>query len=126
MEERNATKTTLIMIVAFIFSSGCVTSSNTLKRTLKGKWCVYTEKVNYPKIELGPKYRIVLMSRADTVYTYKYHLKKDKLGIILSLKDTVYHEILKLTKDSLILETFLENKEIQRYFRCETVETSFK
>jgi hypothetical protein len=110
--------------MAFTLLHSCITSSGRIKKTIKGKWCVYTDKVNYPKIEFGPKYRLTLMSSADTIYSHKYHLKKNKVGIILSLSDTVYHEILKLTKDSLTLKSLLENKEVQKYFRCEMVESS--
>jgi hypothetical protein len=63
------------------------------------------------------------MSRADTVYGCKYYVKNDRLAIVL-WPDTVYQRILKLTKDSLILDGLLENKEVQRYFRCELVERS--
>jgi hypothetical protein len=109
--------------VSFMFMSSCIGTSSNLRKRIKGEWCLYTQQVNYPKIVFSLHNGVILMSAADTVYSYKYHLKKNTLGIIVSLKDTVYHRILKKTKDSLILGSFLENQEIQRYFRCEMVES---
>src|SRR5688572_19009164 len=106
-----------ILILFALFFNSCITSSKSTVKLLRGEWCTYTNKINYPKIQLGANYRATLMSRADTIYGYRYYVKDNRLAIVIR-PDTVYQQILKLTRDSLVLDGLLENKELQRYFRC--------
>jgi hypothetical protein len=82
-----------------------------------GKWRLNKIQVNYPGIELSPDSIIIMRSRADTIYTHKYYIKDSSLNIIMPNNEIIANRMKKLTIDSLILETLLENKEEQVYIR---------
>ena len=54
----------------------------------------------------------------DTSYIYGYNIEDNDLIILKYDTPKIRNKILKLTKDSLILETLLENKTKQVYYRC--------
>lgn len=84
---------------------------------IKGNWCLNKKQLNYPKLRFDDKSTLTLSSIGDTIYRYKYSMQ----GAFLSIqKDgkTIKNKILKLNKDSLILEGLLEYATIQKYSRC--------
>ncbi len=84
---------------------------------IKGDWCLNKKHINYPKLRFDHNGKLILSSTGDTIYRCNYAI----LGAFLSIqKDekTVRNKILKLDKDSLVLDGLLENIAIQRYGRC--------
>ncbi len=84
---------------------------------IKGNWCLNKKQLNYPKLRFDDKSTLTLSSIGDTIYRYNYLIQ----GAFLSIqKDgkTIKNKILKLNRDSLILEGLLEHTTIQKYSRC--------
>jgi ribosomal protein L33 len=87
--------------------------------TVLGVWCLRGDQLNYPTLKFNSKNMIELGSKMDTVYTYIYNIRGDYLEIKKYNEKINKNHILKLTKDSLILDGLLENTVPQIYYRCE-------
>jgi hypothetical protein len=82
-----------------------------------GKWLLVVNQVNYPSLIFKNDSTAIFNSMGDTIYRYKYHIEKTELILKdINGKETK-DKILKLDKDSLIFETLIEHKIIQRYTR---------
>jgi hypothetical protein len=103
-----------------ILFASCGTVKNIHKNTdIFGTWClVATNEINYPTITFKENSFATLGSKMDTVYGHKYYLKGDKLYFVLADAKVSRNKIIKLTGDSLILETLLSNNQKQSYYRC--------
>lgn len=97
----------------------CSYSFNNLNSTdyIIGEWCLNVHQINYPSIQFTKDKTLLLKSLGDTIYRYQYYIKDHSLFIRKGNKTTKIR-IMKLTKDSLILNCLLENKSIQKYSRC--------
>jgi hypothetical protein len=108
-------KRSLFILVVVLGCFSCREFPN--QEIIYGRWRLNKIQVNYPGIELSSDSIIIMRSRADTIYSHKYYIKDSNLNIIMPDNEVVANKIKKLTIDSLILETLLENKEEQIYIR---------
>lgn len=110
------------LIFIIIFLTSCNASKKfSIKEdnvNIIGRWCLTANQINYPSIIFKEDSTCILNSLADTIYIFKYYLKDKDLYIIRNNNDVVINRVLKFTKDSLILESLLENKNIQTYYSC--------
>ncbi len=72
----------------------------------------------YHTIYVQDSTHLVIENHIDTLFFYDYALRRDTLFIYKKYGQLVsYHPILRLTKDSLIFDGFLDKPAIQRYSR---------
>jgi hypothetical protein len=115
----------LLIILAIFFSTfiSYEISAQTIdKSKLTGTWYLSENKINYPSLTFHKHYA-VLTSRGDTVYNYKYFLQGNDLVLVDMFDKKFKNAIVALDADSLIFETLLENKEVQRYYRNKNTST---
>lgn len=85
---------------------------------IEGKWVLLNQTIyNYPAIKFNNNSGATFGSRSDTIFFFQYTLRKNDL-LLKDIKGVQTHnEILKLTNDSLIFKTLLEQKDRQIYVR---------
>lgn len=110
----------VIVIILFLFLNSCgVSKKNNPKLVIVGKWCLVDKKsINYPTITFDNEGIAIFTSKMDTVYSYKYFIKNDELNLIQPSRKVNVDKIIKISKDSLVLKSLLENKKEQIYYRC--------
>jgi len=84
---------------------------------IEGSWKLTEEyQTNYPRITFT-KGGAVFNSLADTIYGFSCTIKSKNLILFDGINPKTHNKIIKLTQDSLIFETLLENLTPQRYIR---------
>ena len=110
-----------LLLFYILLLLSCNSSKNIIgKRLIEGKWVWLSPRntMNYPGLEFRKGGYATFESFGDTVYTFKYHFKKNDLQIVNINGDKIYHnKILKLTSDSLIFENLIELEGKQIYYK---------
>ena len=109
---------TAIFTLMLFFSFAFTKIEQKQSTSIVGTWCLTTNGINYPTITFGNDSLATLGSKMDTVYSYKYYMKNGKLCLILPNAMVNKINIVKLTKDTLILGGLIENTTKQIYYRC--------
>lgn len=111
-------KNVIIILVALFCS--CTTSKNTASSNNKilGRWCSKSYPTNYLYLTFRQNGYVTFDCKIDTVFGLKYTLNKNQLSMVSTDKSTFKSKILKLTQDSLVLETLLALQTQQVYYRC--------
>jgi hypothetical protein len=88
---------------------------NIVNTELIGTW--YLNKWDlYHTLYIQDTTHIVIDNHIDTLFYYTYDIKGDTLNLYQKYEELVNHNrILKLTKDSLVFENFLDKADVQRY-----------
>ncbi len=87
------------------------------QRQLRGTWYLAMPHGNHPSIAFYGKDDVILTSRGDTIYRFKYRLSTDTLYLTDVFKRTVVDKILKLRNDSLLFKALQEDKSDLLYLR---------
>jgi len=116
----NISQFTMLFAITLISSCISIKDSTNSEKYIVGKWCLLDEKINYPTITFTEDSLAVLGSRMDTIYYYKYFVNGNYLHLMNFENKNAKIPILTFTRDSLILGSLLENKEIQTYYKCGT------
>ena len=113
----------IIILITVCFVCSCKTSQvnyTDWNKLIEGSWKLTAKyQVNYPRIIFTEK-GAVFNSLADTIYGFSCTIKKNNLILFDGVKSKTSNKILKLTEDSLVFETLLENPTPQRYVREKT------
>lgn len=107
-------KYSIIIIVLVICSCSPSLKEEIDSNKILGKWCSKSYD-KYLSLTFKRNGGAVFDSKYDTVYYFSYALDRNYLSLNGSASR---NRILKLTQDSLILETLLEFNTIQAYHRC--------
>lgn len=110
---------TIVSLAMFILSS-CSTSRRVDYKSeiIHGRWCSVSSLSDYPHLTFFTNGYVTVDCKIDTVFGLKYKLKNNSLMLSNEGSLRFSNAILKLKSDTLILETFLENKSIQEYIKC--------
>ncbi len=105
--------------ISVLFAS-CFTMATSKSNSTKlvCRWCLIGNQLNYPTLTFQNDSLAVFGSRGDTVFRFKYYIKSQNLYLIRPEGEIVQNKILHLSNDSLRLESLLENKTVQVYYRC--------
>lgn len=109
------------LFLIFLLTSCANSKALINKNLIIGSWCLPKDKlkeINYGRIDLSKDSVIVMRSRADTIYSFKFIVSENELLIVKSPTDTVKNHILKMTPDSLVLSSLMEKSSKQVYYRC--------
>lgn len=108
-----------VIIILGLFLCSCRVFKNGItKDKILGKWCSLSTQADYQLLTFRQDGYVSFDCKTDTVFGLKYTLNKNQLIITPTNKTIDKIKILKLTQDSLILETLLEYKMKQVYYRC--------
>ncbi len=108
----------VFILLLLIFSCVSIKRPFDKKREIIGKWCSKVEQFNYPTITFTKDSLAVLSSSIDTIYYYRYFVNDNYLHLQNYENKKAEIQILRFTKDSLILVSLLENKGKQTYYKC--------
>lgn len=103
--------------VPLVFVLLLVCCSSQKEAHIYGNWCLVQNQVNYPELVFKKDSALMLKSRADTIYFYKFYLDQNRL-VIFKGDERIENDIIKLTYDSLVFSALLENANKQSYYRC--------
>ena len=110
----------IAFLITICFICSCKTSQlnyTDWNKLLEGSWKLTTKyQVNYPRISFTER-GAVFNSLADTIYGFSFEFNKNDLLLRNQYQVEKHNKILKLTQDSLVFETLLENTTPQRYVR---------
>ncbi|GHT17498.1 hypothetical protein FACS189429_1710 [Bacteroidia bacterium] len=113
-------KINIMFFLLLLYS--CSTIKQIDNNTIFGRWCATDEYSDYPHLTFNhiehDKY-MIFDCKIDTIFGYKYSFQKNYLLIKPSNKSNSKIRIIKLTKDSLILDGLLEYTIPQIYYRCD-------
>jgi hypothetical protein len=108
-----------IIVFLLLFLCSCGTSKNGGKKDkVLGRWCAFSTQADYPHLSFRQDGYVLFDCKIDTFFSLKYSLSNNKLLLMPTNNPISQSRILKLTQDSLILETLLGHKELQVYYRC--------
>lgn len=114
----------VILIFGVLFYS-CIaskkgpTENNITDNKILGRWCSTSNTADYPHLTFEKDGYVIFDCKIDTVFGLKYSLDNNYLLVTPTDKPINRNKILKLTQDSLILETLLELQTKQVYYRCD-------
>lgn len=115
-------------IISLIFSVlfySCIiynkggSKNNTYVNKILGRWCSISDTADYPHLTFEKDGYVIFDCKIDTAFGLKYSLDGIYLRVTPTNKPESRSKILKLTQDSLILETLLELRTKQVYYRCD-------
>lgn len=110
----------LLYLSVLLLLHSCFLYKTRFTSTIIGRWClVNTSQINYPKISFNKDSIAVFESRMDTVYSFKYYIKKRYLILTQSNGKIIKNKIIFLNNDSLVFRSLIENKNIQVYIKCD-------
>lgn len=109
----------VFIIIAILLSCNTTKKIKGGSDTIIGRWCLLnSNQLNYPTLTFGADSIAIFSSKMDTVYSFKYFVQGNYLNLVQPSTRVNKDRILKLTSDSLILETLLEHKINQVYYKC--------
>jgi len=111
-------KNFIFILFIIIYSCGSTKIENFNSDKIIGKWCASSNEGNYPSLTFKENGYAVFDSKIDTIYFFAYTLKENYLTILPLNEPDNRNRVLKLTNDTLILESLLENKYVQVFSRC--------
>jgi|SRR5580700_9732397 hypothetical protein len=108
----------IIFILAILLCSFFAIQDKAGDSEILGRWCSTLRNATYPHLTFKQDGYVLFDCKIDTFFARKYIITGNEL--LFSSKDKLMDKssILKLTKDTLILATLLENKTVQVYYRC--------
>lgn len=116
MKKLNRVPSIVIALVT-LFSCVSMDKKNYRYENLIGTWILTKKQVNYPELTFNNDKTCIFTSMGDTIYRFKYDLKRDEL-ILEDMEGTIKkNRILKLTKEELVFESLWENKTKQDYIK---------
>ena len=86
--------------------------------TIVGIWCSKSSAADYPHLSFREDNYVIFDCKIDTIFGLKYSINDNYLLLKTKDKLVIKNKILKLTQDSLVLETLLELQTPQAYYRC--------
>lgn len=86
--------------------------------TIIGRWCSISKTADYPHLTFRQYGYVTFDCKIDTVFGLKYIIHNNYLQLMPENKPLIKNKIFKLTQDSLVLETLLDNQAKQVYYRC--------
>jgi hypothetical protein len=108
----------IIVFLVFLHCSCSALKNGGAKNKIIGRWCSLSTQADYPHLTFRQDGYAFFDCKIDTIFGLKYILDRSQLIFISTDKPTYKSKILKLTEDSLILETLLEHNTKQVYYRC--------
>src|ERR1700722_4554651 len=110
-----------IVIILGLLCGSCSTTKqmNNSSNGIIGRWCAVSNTANYPHLTFRQDGYVIFDCKIDTVFGLKYSIHDNYLQLVPEMKPIARNKILKLSKDSLVLETLLEYKAQQVYYRCD-------
>lgn len=112
----------VFIIIAVLLSCNTTKKIEGRSDTIIGRWCLLNpNQLNYPTLTFGMDSIAIFSSKMDTVYSFKYFVEGNYLNLVQPSTKVNRDRILKLTSDSLILETLLEHKIKQVYYKCDKI-----
>lgn len=113
-------RTILLILIVLVLSCTSTKYPIVQKKAIVGTWCLKKELTGYPTITFAEDSLVVLSSKIDTIYFYRYFVDGNYLYLQNFEDKKAKIPILKFTKDSLVLASFLENNETQAYYKCDS------
>lgn len=112
----------LIVIFGIIFQSFTYlkadpTEKSATSENIIGRWCSASRVADFPHLTFRQDGYVIVDCKIDTVFGLKYTMKADCL-LLERANRTEVSKILRLTRDSLILESLLGQQMRQEYYRC--------
>lgn len=108
-----------ILLCSCSISKKSSTNNSISDNEILGRWCSKLNTADYPHLTFRQDGYVIFDCKIDTVFGLKYTVNRNYLLITPTNKPINSNKILKLTQDSLILETLLELKTEQVYYRCD-------
>ena len=110
----------IIIIFGLLYGS-CITTKHMeySSNTIIGRWCSISNTADYPHLTFRQDGYVIFDCKIDTVFGLKYSIHDNYLQLMPENKPITKNKILKLTQDSLVLETLLEHQGQQVYYRCD-------
>lgn len=109
-----------LLYISMCLLGSCGVSNKSTKnwdRLIEGTWGIkMLTPILYERIELN-KGGAVIYTTGDTIYMFAFELKKNDLLLRDRYGIETHNKIIKLTKDTLIFATFLEETMPQVYIR---------
>ena len=105
----------LKLYLIILFLSSCSLSKY---KSLKNSIWIQSdkEKINYVELRFDKK-NLIATSLGDTIFRFKYKLKKNNLYLTDINRKVTKIRIINYHSDILIFESFMEHKTIQTYLR---------
>ena len=108
----------LVIIVMQLFTCTLTKNANQIndKQLIVGIWRSIDKASKYPSINFSSDSLASVGSTIDTVFWFRYQIKKNHLFLKSGYKDS-RNRILKLDQDSLTFYSFLDVNRKQSYYR---------
>lgn len=104
-----------IGLLLFIVQCKQKTTNNFDQKEILGKWVLNKTQTNYPSLQFNADSSAIFTSRADTIYRFKYIIKRDSLILRdIDNKETI-NRIKLLDKSQLVFYNLLEHDKQQVY-----------
>ena len=113
-----------IIIVGLILV-GCIGTKKLIHpvESIRGNWCLSGPSVSEMGFWFSADSLLTITSAKDTVLRYIYRMEKREL-ILESLSGIISrYPILKLSADTIIFSSFINDNRTHTYFRCESTES---
>ena len=112
------------ILIGFLLLMGCGNVHQTgsfSSGNLLGSWQLENEPdaINYGEIKFTGDSTALFLSRGDTIYRFKFHVKSEDLYLIDVLGKMESYQIISLTDNKLIFSSLREKKGEQVYKRTE-------
>lgn len=116
-------KNIILIFGVLLFSCSTSKKSSTdnsiVDNKIIGRWCSKSSMADYPHLTFRQDGYVIFDCKIDTVFGLKYAMDFNYLLVTPTNKPISKSKVLKLTQDSLILETLLELQMKQVYYRCD-------
>jgi hypothetical protein len=112
----------LLIVSVFLIRCGSIPQTDSVSsEKLLGEWVLEngSDAINYGKIEFKGDSTALFLSRGDTIYRFKFHVKSDNLYLTDILGKEESYKVISATDDQLTFSSLREKKEKQVYKRAE-------
>lgn len=112
----------LLIVSVFLIRCGNIPQTGSVSsEKLLGEWVLENESdaINYGGIEFKEDSTALFLSRGDTIYRFKFHVKSDDLYLTDILGKVQSYKVISITDNQLIFSSLREKKGKQIYKRLE-------